>query len=52
MRAHARELRAFVDEHDRRAHRRRSITTERRFKELQQAKAEVGRARRAARPPS
>jgi len=40
MRAHARELRAFVDEHD------RALTTavetiERRFKELQQAKAEV-----------
>jgi signal transduction histidine kinase len=40
MRAHARELRAFVDEQDR-ALREAIDTTERRFKELQQAKAEV-----------
>jgi len=40
MRAHARDLRAFVDEHDR-ALTEAIDTTERRFKELQQAKAEV-----------
>ncbi len=40
MRAHERELRAFVDEHDR-VLKEALDTTERRFKELQQAKAEV-----------
>ena len=40
MRAHARELRAFVDEHDR-VLTEAIDTAERRFKELQQAKAEV-----------
>lgn len=40
MRSHARELRAFVDEHDQ-VLTQALDTTERRFKELQQAKAEV-----------
>jgi signal transduction histidine kinase len=40
MQRHARELRAFVDEHDR-VLTQALDTTERRFRELQQAKAEV-----------